>query len=322
MFSAEAGTLSLSPASLTNGTLTITDSNNLNWIIYTSTNLTSWNVFGSWKVYNGSFSGTLTNNGGSGPFFYRATYNPVNQTNLDTTAAALLLPSSLYNYANPSLPANYLVAPISTTDNTPGTNPVTDLGAQLGRVLFYDKRLSTNQTVACASCHQPAHGFADPRTVSVGFNGSLGTRNAMSLSDARYYSRGHFFWDERASTLESQTLQPIQNPVEMGMSLPTLVTRLSAEPFYTNLFAQVFGSTVITTNEISVALAQFVRSMVSTNSKYDIGLRSNFSNFTAQETQGRQIFFGLNGNTATCAACHALDTFSAANIFNNGLEYP
>ena len=85
-----------------------------------------------------------------------------------------------------------------------------------GRVLFYDKRLSTNQTISCASCHQQAHGFSDPRQFSIGYDGSLGTRHAMGLSNARWYQRKHFFWDERAATLEDQTLQPVQNPIEMG----------------------------------------------------------------------------------------------------------
>jgi cytochrome c peroxidase len=116
-------------------------------------------------------------------------------------------------------------------------------------------------------------------------------------------------------------LQPIQNSVEMGMTLPALVTRLSAEPFYTNLFALSFGSSDVTTNRISRALAQFVRSIVSTQSKYDAGVGRNFTNFTAQENLGRQIFLGQVGN-ATCAACHGTDAHTAPTIFNNGLEFP
>ncbi len=317
-----APSLSLTPGTgQSTGSLAINDPNNQTWVISVSTNFTVWNEVTAWKVFNGSFHTSLTFQPGGTPVFYRATFDPARQTIMDTTAAALLLPASPFNYANPALPANYLTPPISLEDNTPTNNPITDAGAALGRVLFYDKRLSTNQTIACASCHQQQHGFSDPRTFSVGFNGSLGTRNAMGLTQARYYQRGHFFWDERANTLEDQTLQPIQNPIEMGMTLPALVSRLAAEPFYTNLFTQVFGTPDVTTNRISFALAQFVRSMVSTNSRYDVGRRIGFANFTAQENLGRQIFFGQTGN-ATCAVCHAPDTFSAANIFNNGLEFP
>ncbi|HEX3800446.1 MAG TPA: cytochrome c peroxidase [Verrucomicrobiae bacterium] len=300
---------------VSSNSITINDPSNRVWIMMTSTNLAAWNEQGAWKVFNGTFHQSFTN--GSGSIFYRATYDPAQQTVLDT---ALLLPSALFDYI-PVLPQDFLVPPISVQDNTPATNAITDAGAQLGRVLFYDKRLSTNQTISCSSCHQAAHGFADPRTVSVGFDGSLGTRNAMGLNNARYYQRGHFFWDERAATLEDQVLQPIQNPIEMGMTLPTLVSRLAGEPFYTNLFTQVFGTPAVTTNRISVALAQFVRSIVTTNSRYDQGVSIGFTNLTTQENLGRQIFFGQVGK-ATCSLCHTTDIEVAANIFNNGLEFP
>jgi cytochrome c peroxidase len=206
----------------------------------------------------------------------------------------------------------------------PANDVTTDAGATLGRVLFYDKRLSTNQTVACATCHQQAHGFSDPRQFSMGFDGSVGTRNAMGLSNARWYQRRHFFWDERANTLEDQLLGPIQNPIEMGMTLEALTNRLAAEPFYTNLFAVAFGSSDITTNRISMALSQFVRSIVSVRSKYDAGTGNNFANFTPQENLGRQLFLGQVGNPPlNCAACHGTDNFvPGPAINNNGLEFP
>jgi cytochrome c peroxidase len=234
---------------------------------------------------------------------------------------ALLLPATPFNYAAPMLPPNFLNPPIVNQDNTPTNNVTTDPGATLGRVLFYDKRLSANQTIACVSCHQPAHGFTDGRRFSVGFNGGLTGRNSMGLTQARYYPRGHFFWDERAATLEDQVLQPIQNSVEMGMTLPALVARLGAEAFYTNLFNQAFGTPEITSERVSRALAQFVRSIISTRSKYDRGLAVGFSNFSAEEVLGRQIFLGQVGN-ATCAACHGTDNFVPNNVFNNGLENP
>src|ERR1041384_5952437 len=118
----------------------------------------------------------------------------------------------------------------------------------------------------------------------------------MGLNNARWYQRRHFFWDERAETLEDQVLQPIQNAVEMGMTLSALTNRLGAEPFYTHLFAASFGPPAVTSERISRALAQFVRSIVSVQSKYDAGVSNNFANFTAQETLGRQIFLGQVGN--------------------------
>ena len=235
----------------------------------------------------------------------------------------MLLPATNFNYAAPVLPANFSVNPIFAEDNTPANDATTDAGATLGRVLFYDKRLSTNQTISCASCHRQANGFSDPRKFSVGFDGSLGSRNAMGLSNARWYQRKKFFWDERAATLEDQTLMPIQNPVEMGMTMDALTNRLATEPFYTNLVTQAFGSPAVTTNRILRALAQFVRSIVSTRSKYDIGVSNGFANFTAQENLGRQIFFGQTTPPVPCAICHGTDNFvPTTTLNNNGLEFP
>ncbi|MDR3457219.1 MAG: cytochrome c peroxidase [Verrucomicrobiae bacterium] len=302
--------------------LSLSNSGDQVWIISSSTNLVNWTEAGSWKVYNGTYHGSFTNPPAMPNVFYRAFYDPARQNIASTTANALLLPGTLYNYSALTLPASFSQPPILAQDNMPATNTTTDTGATLGRVLFYDKRLSTNQTISCASCHQQAHGFSDPRQFSVGYDGSLGTRNAMGLSNARWYQRKHFFWDERAATLEDQVLLPIQNPVEMGMTLDALTNRLALEPFYTNLFAATFGTPDVTAEGISLALAQFVRSIVSTRSKYDIGVSNNFANFTAQENLGRQIFNGTVGN-ATCAACHGTDNFTPGPALNNnGLEFP
>lgn len=300
----------------------ISNSANQVWVVERSSNLVTWTEFEAVKIHNGRFRRALpeaTTNSGA---FFRAYFNSNRQDIVSDTTNALLLPTPTFNYAAPALPANFSIPPIVGQDNMPATNITTDAGATLGRVLFYDKRLSTNQTVSCASCHQQQNGFSDPRQFSVGFAGGLTDRNSMGLSNARWYQRGHFFWDERANTLEDQVLQPIQNAVEMGMTLPALTNRLAAEPFYTNLFAATFGTPEVTTDRISKALAQFVRSIVSVRSKYDIGVTNNFANFTPQENLGRQIFLGQVGN-ATCAACHGTDNFvPGPAINNNGLEFP
>jgi len=301
--------------------VTINDAGNNLWVIQSSTNLKAWSDAETVKVYNGSFRRTFSPIANSPQGFFRGFFDPSRADIPNTVANALLLPAGAFNYAAPFLPPNFLVPPIVNQDNTPTNNRVTDAGATLGRVLFYDKRLSTNQTIACASCHQQTHGFSDARKFSVGFNGGLTGRNSMGLTQARYYPRRHFFWDERAATLEEQVLQPIQNAVEMGMTLPALVSRLGSEPFYTNLFNQAFGSPAVTSERISLALAQFVRSIISTQSKYDHGIPLGFSNLTPEENLGRQIFFGQVGN-ATCAACHGTDNFVPNNVFNNGLENP
>ncbi|WP_240963681.1 cytochrome-c peroxidase [Luteolibacter luteus] len=297
-------------------TIEVHDAGNHSWRLQSATDLNKWTNEGSYRVYNGLLRIAVPADG-SGRF-YRLDSDQAGSV-LSSSNQALALPASPFNYANPVLPAHLLNPLIQGQDNTPASNPTTNAGAALGRVLFHDKRLSANQTISCSSCHQAAHGFSDPRRFSVGFEGGLTGRNSMGLTNARYYLRGNFFWDERAATLEDQVLIPIQNEVEMGMTLELLVTRISAEPFYAELFTSAFGRPTVTSQRISRALAQFVRSIASGNSKYDQGVPVNFSNFTVQENQGRQIF----QNQGNCVACHGSDNFVPGNnIFNNGLENP
>ncbi len=234
------------------------------------------------------------------------------------------LPSDLFNYADPDLPNHFITGDVSRIDNTPGNNPVTDEGATLGRVLFYDVKLSANNTISCASCHVQSDGFADPDAFSTGFEGGLTGRNSMGLSNARYYNNGRFFWDERANTLEDQVLMPIQDQVEMGLTLDELVSKIQDAEYYQPLFTEAFGSTEVTTERISSALAQFVRSMVSYDSRYDAGLiaangneDADFSNFTELENLGKDLFF--SGRTQ-CSNCHETATFSGDQARNNGLD--
>jgi cytochrome c peroxidase len=301
--------------------VTLSDAGNHAWSIEGTSNQVDWFEVAAVKVHNGWYSQAVAE--ASGPaFFYRAMQRTTGPVPQSTVAEALRLPAMAYNYAAPLLPPAFLQPPIVAQDNTPIDNPVTNPGATLGRVLFYDKRLSKNQTVACASCHQQRHGFSDPRTFSVGFEGGLTGRNSMGLAHARWYQRRSFFWDERAATLEAQVLQPILNPVEMGLTLELLTNRVATEPYYTNLFIAAFGTPSVTTNRISRALAQFVRSIVSVGSKYDQGVATGFANFTAEENLGRRIFLGQVGN-ATCAACHGTDNFvPGPALNNNGLEFP
>ncbi len=296
---------------------------NHTWVLQSSPNLSSWTDVQTFKVHNGSLRRNVAALTGGTGSYYRMIFNPNGQTLTSTVASGLLLPATLANYSNPTLPGHFLQQPIPAQDNTPANNPVTNAGATLGRALFYDKRLSINHTISCASCHRPANGFSDPRKFSVGFEGGLTGRNSMGLTNARWYQRRAFFWDERAATLEDQVLRPIQDATEMGMTLPALVTRLAAEPYYTSLFTNAFGNATVTSERIAFALAQFVRSIISTQSKFDAGRAPgvNFTNLTAQENEGRNIF--NTGNLGNCAACHGSDNFVPGNaINNNGLENP
>ena len=245
----------------------------------------------------------------------------------DPVAAVLNLPATPFNYANITLPG-YLNTPnITGQINTPGNNPITDNGATLGRVLFYDKNLSVNNSIACASCHQQSKAFSDNAVKSLGFNNGQTGRHSMGLTMAKYYPNGRFFWDQRAVTLEDQVLRPIQDAVEMGMTLGALVTKLKSLAYYPPLFQKAFGDENITSERISMALSQFVRSIVSYQSKYDQGRaqlppgplppNASLPNFTAQENRGLQIFTGPAGG---CAPCHGTETFTAPSEKNNGLD--
>jgi cytochrome c peroxidase len=241
-----------------------------------------------------------------------------------STMRQLRLPKTPYNYANLELPAHFKTRSARRFDNTPRDNPVTDAGATLGRVLFYDTRLSANNTVACGSCHLLARAFAHPERFPRGAQGKRVDRNAMSLVNLRYYPRGRFFWDERAASLEEQALLPIQSPIEMGNDLGKLVQLLERDKTYPELFRQAFGDRAITRQRIGRALAQFLRSMVSYQSKYDKGLantlfvRDRFENFTAQENRGKNLFL------RHCASCHKPGGQDAHFIMdrprNNGLD--
>ncbi|MEE1674369.1 cytochrome c peroxidase [Agarivorans aestuarii] len=241
----------------------------------------------------------------------------------------LNLPEEHFNYANIALPTHYTENNFPAQsqfqhaaielDNTPVDNPITDAGATLGRVLFYDKKLSANGTTACASCHLAEHGFSDPRVQSIGFDGELTRRHSMSIVNARFYFSGAFFWDERAATLEDQVLMPFQDPVEMGLILAELEEIVSNQTYYPALFNDAFGDESISSDRIAKALAQFIRSMVSTTAKYDIARsevlspRPDFPGFTAQENLGKDLFLlpreNENGDQANCAGCHVSEAF-------------
>ena len=252
--------------------------------------------------------------------------NVTGNTNITDPLAALNLLPTAYIYANQPLPDYLQTQPINEQDNTPANNAVTDWGATLGRVLFYDKILSINNSVACASCHKQSLSFADDKAFSVGFAGTLTARNSMSLVNVKYYRNGKFLWDERGSTLETQTLMPVVHPVEMGMpNLDTLVNRLKTKTYYPVLFQRAFGIQTITSDKTGNALAQFIRSIISYQTKFDEGrslinsLRLPYPNFTPQENEGKQLFFNpLLG----CNSCHKTETFTAPMPKNNGLENP
>ena len=212
-------------------------------------------------------------------------------------------------------------------------------------MLFYDKSLSIDNTVACASCHQQAFGFSDPTLASQGVQGGLTTRHSMRLINTRFAIESKFFWDERAATLEAQVTTPIQDHAEMGFSgqngrpnLAALLTKLGSIAYYQELFTLAYGSSAVTEPRIQQALAAFIRSIQSFDSKYDLGRAqvandaANFPNFTAQENLGKQLFLTppvfdgtgtrINGG-AGCQGCHQAPEFDIdPNSRNNGIIRP
>jgi len=234
----------------------------------------------------------------------------------------------LFNYETQNIPS-YI-----TKDNTPETNQINNEITTLGRVLFYDKNLSENNTIACASCHQQAFAFSDPLTSSVGLNGGNTGRHSMRLVNSRFSNEEKFFWDERATSLENQVTQPIQDHIEMGFSgtngdpdFNELIAKLSAIDYYQTLFDFAYGNSTINEDKIQRALSQFIRSIQSFDSKFDEGfvqspnLNAPFPNYTPQENLGKQLFLNPPPNGgAGCAGCHAPPEFDIdPNTLNNGV---
>lgn len=242
--------------------------------------------------------------------------------------------TTAFDYAGQSLP-NFI-----RRDNT-GQNSITDAGATLGRVLFYDRQLSSNRSISCASCHRQELAFGDNAIASAGVAGTT-PRHSMRLINARFGEETRFFWDERAPTLDALATQPIKDHIEMGFSgtngdltFNDLLDRLNALDYYAPLFSEAFGSAQITEARMQEALAQFIRSIQSFDSKYDAGRAlvqnggQQFPNFTAEENLGRELFGArpqVGGNNERiggglgCGGCHGEPEFAIdPNTRNNGV---
>lgn len=244
------------------------------------------------------------------------------------------------NYAAQPLPA-YFDETVAALDNSPADNPANDRVATLGRVLFYDLRLSTNNRASCASCHQQRFGFTDPMRFSNGISSAATTdAHAMRLGNARYWKPGTAFWDRRAASIEAQVSDPIHSLVELGWggaagNIDDLIRKMGSTADYPELFAWAYGDRTITEPRMQRALAQFVRAMIPHHSRWDEGYAQVFSpaapnraldidlpNFTAQENRGRHLFMAEKGQGGVgCAACHMPPTFAlSADARSNGLD--
>ncbi len=257
-------------------------------------------------------------------------------TAVKTAFGSNIDPENLLNYANQLVPG-YI-----RKDNTTPGNSITNTKATLGRVLFYDKNLSIDNTISCASCHQQAIAFTDSAIASKGVVNGLTGRHAMRLVNTRFAAENKFFWDERAATLEQQTTKPMQDHAEMGFSglsgrpnITALLTKLQGIGYYNELFKWIYGDINVTETRLQECLAQFIRSIQSFDAKYDVGRAQvasdsiDFPNFTAQENAGKALFlskpiFNATGNRIAggvgCGGCHRAPEFDIdPNSGNNGI---
>jgi cytochrome c peroxidase len=204
----------------------------------------------------------------------------------------------------------------------PPDNPLTVEGIALGYRLFHEPRLSITNTQSCASCHDQATAFADSRRFSVGAEGHTGKRNAMPLFNLAW--SGSFFWDGRANSLREQVLQPIEERHEMNERLDRVVAKLTADPLYVEGFERAFGQREITAERLALALEQFLFTLISQDSRFDLTVRK-LATMSEEEKRGLQLFVTehdparqLRG--ADCFHCHGGTLFSDFQFHDNGLE--
>jgi len=196
----------------------------------------------------------------------------------------------------------------------PADNPQTPAKIALGKQLYFDKRLSSDNTVSCATCHDPADYWADTTLVSQGVAHRLGKRNSPTILNAAYSVPQ--FWDGRAVHLEKQAVGPVANPLEMDLPMPKLLAKINAIPGYRVQFEAVFGAEA-TEENVARAIASFERTIVNGNSPYDAYLRGNRKAMGQAALRGMRLFSGK----ARCIDCHSGPYFSDSSYHNLGIGY-
>lgn len=215
----------------------------------------------------------------------------------------------------PTIFQNQILGPVIPEDN-----PQTEEGIALGKKLFFDTRLSADNTLACVMCHRPQDGFSDPRRFSIGITGEQGFRNAMPLQNLAFNYGEKFNWDGSANSLENQMLGPVTNPIEMANTWPNVANTLQSSSDYPSLFEDAFGTQTIDSTLVTMAISQFVRTLVSGNSKFDRA-QQGLAELTTQEQNGLNVF--LDESRGDCFHCHGLpaNPLWTDNAFhNNGLD--
>ena len=211
---------------------------------------------------------------------------------------------------NLQIPSNFPPLEISKE------NPITEEGVLLGRHLFWDTRLSGDNSISCANCHTPQNAFSDNNQYSIGINGDIGTRNSMVLQNLAWAK--DFFWDGRVLTLEEQILIPIMDSTEMDETWSNVMKKLKYDSKYNKMFYEAFGVKNPDSTHAAKAIAQFLRTMISSNSKYDRVLNDPSVSFTTDESAGFDSFNSLTGGD--CFHCHGGILGTDFSYKNNGLD--
>jgi len=230
----------------------------------------------------------------------------------NVAAGALVLPAVLIlaMAADPKPPKIPLGLP---PFDWPKDNKYSPEKAELGRYLYFDRRLSADESVSCASCHSPEHGFTDGAAVSTGIKGQKGGRSAPTVIN-RAYALAQF-WDGRAASLEEQAKGPMANPIEMGNTHDGIVERLKGIPGYRVLYAKAFGSEEITIDNTAKAIACFERTVLSGNAPYDRYKKGDKKAMTPEQVRGMSVFF----DKAKCDQCHEGANFTLNAYANIGV---
>lgn len=208
------------------------------------------------------------------------------------------------------IPLNALaVEPLPAVPPIPGDNTMTPVKTELGKMLFFDPRLSSSGVVSCATCHNPSFAFTDRVSRALGHNHQVGPRNTPTALNAAFL--GSQFWDGRAATLEEQALGPIQASVEMNESLENVVARLKGIPEYAELFKESFGgSDPVTPANIAKAIAAFERTLITTNAPFDRFLMGDKEAISKDAAKGWELF-----QKKGCIACHSGSNFSNSQFY-------
>lgn len=231
------------------------------------------------------------------------------------------------DFSNTS-PYNLDIPPFFPPMDIPGNNPLTNESVLLGKYLFWEKKLSLDNSISCGSCHLPQNSFSDHNRYSVGVGGTLGNRQSMALINMGWAR--HYFWDGRKSSLEDQILEPVENPIEMHEQWSDVVEKLGNDTLYPPLFSAAFGSPHITKERAAKAIASFIRTMVSAGSKFDKQRIGQYT-FTQEEYRGFVLFTTEGGNPeqvaggsfgADCFHCHGFGDMQMTDglFHNNGLD--